>query len=87
MEQRNEIPEGWTEQDGFLQKTFQFETYEEVNTFLPHLAGVIVKQNHHADFTFDGSKKSVFIKTKSHDTNSITERDIRLAEQLNLWGN
>ena len=79
----NEIQErlsnlnGW-EKDGIkIGKTFVFENFKEINVFLPYLTNTIVDQNHHPDFTFDTSTKSVKLTISTHSAEAITDLDLK----------
>ncbi len=77
--------EGWSIDGLYIQKTFTFTNFKDINTFLPHLAKTIVSQNHHPDFSFDSGSKSIFIKVTTHSEKAITQCDIDLAAALNDW--
>ena len=63
-----------------LEKAFQFPDFAKALEFV-NLAGQICEeQDHHAEFIL--SWGSVCVRTWSHDTDSITERDHKLAEGI-----
>ena len=77
--------EGW-ERDGiFLKKDFRFETFKDINRFLPYLTKTIVAQNHHPDFSFVGGDKLVHVEVTTHSEGCITQADLDLATALNAW--
>ncbi len=77
--------DGWSKDGLYIQKTFRFTNFKEINTFLPYLTTTIINHNHHPDFTFDSSAKSVFIRVTTHSEKAITRCDIDLAAALNNW--
>ncbi len=79
-----ELP-GWTRDGIFLRKDFIFANFAEINAFLPHLTGTIVKQNHHPDFAFVGVEKRVTVQVTTHSEGGLTQADIDLARGLENW--
>ncbi len=77
--------EGWHQDGLFIQKTFAFDSYKDINLFLPHLAASIAGQNHHPDFSFDSGARSVAVRMTTHSAGGITQADINLATALNNW--
>ena len=63
-----------------LEKNFSFEDFITALDFVNKAGQVCEEQDHHAEFIL--SWGSVIVKTWSHDVNSITERDCRLAEGI-----
>ncbi len=76
---------GWKQDGIFLEKTYVFETFKQINQFLPYLTRSIVEQNHHPDFEFDGGARSVHLKMTTHTEGGITRADINLAKTLDAW--
>ena len=63
-----------------LEKIFTFPDLITALDFDNRAGQVCEDQDHHAEFIL--SWGSVCVKTWSHDVNSITERDYRLAESI-----
>ena len=71
----------WTVVDEHhLERTFDFPDFAKALEFV-NIAGQICEdQDHHAEFTLECGK--VLIRTWSHDVNTITERDYKLADAI-----
>ena len=79
---RNMSPEGWTETDGRLVREFRFADFSHAWAFMSRVALLAEKADHHPDWY--NSWNVVRIELTSHDTgNTVTARDIRLAEKIN----
>ncbi|RZO88319.1 MAG: 4a-hydroxytetrahydrobiopterin dehydratase [alpha proteobacterium HIMB59] len=71
----------WPKDDqGRLSKEFNFKNYRQSFAFTSQVAMLSEKKNHHPTIILDYGK--VVIKLISHDVNSVTERDIDLANQI-----
>ena len=71
----------WLKDDqGRLSKEFNFKNYRQSFAFTSQVAMLSEKKNHHPTIILDYGK--VVIKLISHDVNSVTERDIDLANQI-----
>lgn len=71
----------WPKDDqGRLSKEFNFKNYRRSFAFTSQVAMLSEKKNHHPTIILDYGK--VVIKLISHDVNSVTERDIDLANQI-----
>ena len=71
----------WPQDDqGRLSKEFNFKNYRQSFAFTSQVAMLSEKKNHHPTIILDYGK--VVIKLISHDVNSVTERDIDLANQI-----
>ena len=65
---------------GRIFKEFNFKNYRQSFAFTSQVAMLSEKKNHHPTIILDYGK--VVIKLISHDVNSVTERDIDLANQI-----
>ncbi len=77
-----EYPSDWKNVDNFLVRTFTFNNFLEAVEFVTKIAPIAEEMNHHPDieiFTY----KNVRVKTTTHDTGKIGEKDIKLAEKIN----
>lgn len=80
------LPElGWQRDGLFIHCTYHFDSYQDVNRFLPYLAHTIANQNHHPDFSFDSGRRTVDIRVTTHSAGGITQADLLLAQTLNQW--
>ncbi len=61
-------------------KVFEFKNYRQSFAFVTQIAMLAEKKNHHPEIILDYGKVKVSII--SHDVNSITQRDLDLADQI-----
>lgn len=78
-----DIPNGWTMSgDGkALEKGFRFKDFSEAFAFLTRVAMHAEKVDHHPEFTNVWNR--VDFRLTTHDTDSVTERDVELAKAIN----
>ncbi|HET7710169.1 MAG TPA: 4a-hydroxytetrahydrobiopterin dehydratase [Sphingomicrobium sp.] len=74
-------PDGWTKSDDALTRRFTFTDFSEAFAFLTRVAMRAEKVNHHPEFTCVWNR--VDFRLTSHDSGSVTDRDISLAEAIN----
>lgn len=75
------LPEFWNIENGLLVRRIKLESYSSGVEIVFKVARIASDQNHHPDITLKYGE--VEITSISHDVNAITERDIKLAEQIN----
>lgn len=63
-----------------LVKKFEFVDFRQAFSFVKKVASLAETQNHHPDIII--KYNIVTIKCKSHDVDSITQRDIELASGI-----
>jgi 4a-hydroxytetrahydrobiopterin dehydratase len=71
------VPEGWAEIDGALQREFRFDTFPDAIAFVNRLAELAEGENHHPDIAI--SYRDVTLRWRTHSADSITDRDRELA--------
>ncbi len=71
------IPEGWTQDNGALRRSYRFRDFAEAFAFLTRVALHAEKVDHHPEFTSVWNR--VDFRLTSHDARRITERDLALA--------
>lgn len=71
---------GWELKDGKIVKDFQFTSFMDAIRFVNKVAEISESHNHHPIISINW--KTVKISSKSFDTNSITERDFKLADAI-----
>ncbi len=73
---------GWTRVDGreAIAKTYVFRNFVEAFGWMTRVAIVAEKMNHHPEWS--NVYKTVQVTLTSHDTGTITARDIRLAMRM-----
>jgi 4a-hydroxytetrahydrobiopterin dehydratase len=75
-------PEGWTEADGRLRRELTFANFSEAWAFMSRVALLAEKAGHHPNWSNVWNR--VEIELTSHDAgNTVTERDVELAEAIN----
>jgi 4a-hydroxytetrahydrobiopterin dehydratase len=82
MEDRLDIPDGWTNSaDGkALEKTFRFKDFSEAFAFLTRVAMHAEKVDHHPEFTSVWNRVDFHLTT--HDAGGVTDRDVALAKSI-----
>ena len=71
-------PEGWTEVDGALERTFELPSFAEALAFVNRVGKLAESENHHPDIAIH--YKRVTLRWWTHTAGGVTERDRRLAE-------
>ena len=77
-----ETPDGWAlSADGkALEKSFRFKNFSEAFGFLTRVAMHAEKVDHHPEFTSVWNR--VDFRLTTHDSDSVTERDVNLAKAI-----
>jgi 4a-hydroxytetrahydrobiopterin dehydratase len=73
------VPAGWEEVDGALQRTFELSSFPEAIAFVNRVAEMAEQENHHPDLSI--SYKKVTLRWTTHSEGGITERDRELARR------
>ncbi len=71
---------GWDMEKGNLKKIYQFKSFKQSIHFVNQVAYVAEKVNHHPDILV--RYDAVVISVMTHDENGITEKDFRLAGEI-----
>jgi 4a-hydroxytetrahydrobiopterin dehydratase len=71
----------WKEEEEKLVKEFQFNDFKEAVDFINKILPIAEKQNHHPDILLH-SYKMVKVMIYTHDENKITDKDYKLAEDI-----
>ena len=75
-------PEGWNHRENALHRSFQRKDFVEALAFLIAVGKLAEAANHHPDVELSYNKLHLSLST--HDAgHKVTEKDIRLAEQIN----
>jgi 4a-hydroxytetrahydrobiopterin dehydratase len=75
-------PDGWTEDGGRLRRELTFANFSEAWAFMSRVALLAEKAGHHPNWSNVWNR--VEIELTSHDAgNTVTERDVQLAEAIN----
>jgi 4a-hydroxytetrahydrobiopterin dehydratase len=78
-----DVPDGWTLEEGgkALVRTLKFKDFSEAFAFLIRVALYAEKVDHHPEFTNVWNR--VDFRLTSHDAGGVTDRDRKLAEEIN----
>lgn len=79
----NDVPDGWTLEDGgkAIRRTFTFGSFAEAFAFMARVALAAEKMDHHPEWSNVYNRVSVRLTT--HDAGGLTDRDRRLAGIMN----
>lgn len=78
--------DGWeTEANlNYMQKSFEFKSFEEANTFVQEVSKFCNEKDHHPQWNVTNGGKTVNVKLTSHfASNKVTRLDFELAEAMN----
>jgi 4a-hydroxytetrahydrobiopterin dehydratase len=70
-------PDGWTEADGALERTFAFAGFREALGFVNRVGDLAERENHHPDIAIH--YREVTLRWWTHTAGGITDRDRELA--------
>jgi 4a-hydroxytetrahydrobiopterin dehydratase len=71
------VPEGWAEVDGALQREFKFDTFPDAIAFVNRVAELAEAENHHPDIAV--SYRDVTLRWRTHSADAITDNDREMA--------
>jgi 4a-hydroxytetrahydrobiopterin dehydratase len=74
-------PDGWTEADGALERTFAFAGFREALGFVNRVGELAERENHHPDIAIH--YREVTLRWWTHTAGGITDRDRELAALSN----
>jgi 4a-hydroxytetrahydrobiopterin dehydratase len=72
-------PDGWTEVDGALERTFQFDSFVEALAFVNRVGELAESEDHHPDIAINYNR--VTLRWWTHTAGGVTDRDRDLAER------
>jgi 4a-hydroxytetrahydrobiopterin dehydratase len=75
------VPEGWEEVDGALQREFSFRDFAEALAFVNRIGELAEAEDHHPDIAMHWNR--VVLRWWTHATAAITERDFAMARRTN----
>jgi 4a-hydroxytetrahydrobiopterin dehydratase len=70
-------PEGWSEVDGALERTFKFKDFAEALAFVNRVGEAAEAADHHPDIEIHWNR--VKLRWWTHVKQAITERDVEMA--------
>lgn len=74
-----ELP-GWKRQGNAIEKTFDLKGFKASMTFASTVGEIAERADHHPDILIRFTK--VTLTLSSHDAGGVTDRDLRLARQI-----
>lgn len=74
-----DVPEGWEEVDGALQREFRFRDFAGSIDFVNRIAEEAERADHHPDIEIRWNR--VTLRWRTHSAGAITERDAELARR------
>jgi 4a-hydroxytetrahydrobiopterin dehydratase len=72
-------PEGWSEVDDALERTFELENFVEALAFVNRVGELAEAENHHPDIAIHYNR--VTLRWWTHTAGGVTDRDRELAEK------
>jgi 4a-hydroxytetrahydrobiopterin dehydratase len=69
--------DGWSEVDGALEQTYEFDSFGDAIGFVNRVAAVAEAENHHPDIRI--AYRRVTVRWRTHSADGITDRDRALA--------
>jgi 4a-hydroxytetrahydrobiopterin dehydratase len=72
------VPEGWSEVDNALERTFEFRDFPQALAFVNRVGELAESKNHHPDIAIHYNE--VTLRWWTHTAGGITDRDRELAE-------
>jgi len=77
----NGLP-GWKRNGLAIERTFEFKDFKAAMAFVNKIADAAEAANHHPDIDIRYNK--VKMSLVSHDSGGVTDRDVRMAAEINL---
>jgi 4a-hydroxytetrahydrobiopterin dehydratase len=72
-------PEGWTEIDNALERTFELENFVDALAFVNRIGELAEAEGHHPDIAIHYNR--VTLRWWTHTAGGVTDRDRELAEK------
>jgi 4a-hydroxytetrahydrobiopterin dehydratase len=73
---------GWKYKDNAISKTFKFKEFLHGIEFVQKIAEIAEAADHHPDIAI--SYTSITFSCSTHDAGGVTEKDIKLAENIEI---
>lgn len=73
---------GWTGGDDFITKVFKFDDFASAFGFMAQIAVVAEAMNHHPEWFNVYNRVDVTLTT--HDAGGVTDKDVKLAERMEV---
>ena len=77
-----EIPATWRQEGQYINRSFKFKDFKEALEFTNRVAELSETLWHHPDIELKWG--SVKVSLTTHDARALTEKDINLAQQIDL---
>lgn len=76
----SQIPSGWIKVNDAIEKTYKFKNFTKAMEFANKVTDIANQQNHHPELMISWGQ--VVVKTWTHTTKGLTEKDYKLAESI-----
>lgn len=70
----------WIEIGGYLQKSFEFNSFVEAVQFVNKISELSEREDHHPIIQIDLNK--VILKLRTHDESKVTEKDRQFSQKI-----
>lgn len=81
----SESNKNWMEAGGYLQKSFELDSFKGAIDFINRVGEISERENHHPKIEIDHNK--VVLKIRTEDLNEITQKDRELSLKIDNLGN
>jgi 4a-hydroxytetrahydrobiopterin dehydratase len=72
---------GWSAKDDSIERVFEFKDFAAAMEFVNRVAATAEAANHHPDILINYNR--VTLTLSSHDSGGVTQRDVRMAGNIN----
>jgi 4a-hydroxytetrahydrobiopterin dehydratase len=72
---------GWARDGASIRRTLEFRSFPAAIAFVTHVAELAERANHHPDIDIRYSRVTLVLST--HSAGGLTQRDLRLAGEIN----
>jgi len=73
--------DGWSQQGKAIVRQFEFKDFKQAMDFVNRIADTAEAANHHPDITINYNKVTLLLT--SHDSGGVTDRDAKMAANIN----
>jgi len=79
----HDVPAGWAEANNALSRTVERADFVEALAFVLEVGRLAEAANHHPDIAIRGYRRVALTLTTHSAANTITDKDLALAEKIN----
>ncbi len=74
---------GWKLKDNYIERVYETKNFKETMIVVNLIAGLAESHFHHPDVEF--GYKRIVVKLTTHSEGGVTEKDIKLAEDVEIF--